>query len=242
MDSHIIPETFWKSIYDDQHHALPLSMDQFENRFISKGLREKLLCVDCESKLSKWETTLKRDLVDIGEQKSNYLKITSPARGITLVQGIRYADFKLAVLSILWRMSIASIPFFSEYGLGKYEEVLRNAIYNERALPEKAFPILIARYELNGVFNPGFIMGFPPGKRDSLFTIQQFMIWGHLFSVVIAYGRFPAVPIEIFLRESGQIFVQTRNVLELASPTSALSRIFDPRVKAFFEKGKKTQT
>jgi hypothetical protein len=240
-NSHIISETFWEAVYDDKHRALPMSTDIPESRIIQKGLREELLCGDCEAKLSKWENILKQDLVDLGSGQSNYLTIKPTESGMTLVQGIRYSGFKLGVLSILWRMSITSDPYYASYDLGKkYEEILRLALYNEAVPQEKQFPIMMDRYELDGAFLPGLIMGFPPGKLDELFTVQAFVIWGYLFSIVIVSDRFPKVPIELFLRKSGEALIQTRNLVELASPDSVLSKIFDPRMKAFFAKGQQT--
>lgn len=238
-NSHIISETFWEAIYDDKHRALPMSTDIPESRILQKGLREEMLCGDCETKFSKWENILKQDLVDLGNGQSNYLTINPIESGMTLIQGIRYSAFKLGVLSILWRMSVTSNEYYASYSLGKkYEEVLRLALYNEVVPQEKQFPIMIDRYELDGTFLPGLIMGFPPGKLQGLFTVQSFVIWGYLFLIVIVCDRFPKVPIEVFLRDSGEVFVQTRDLVELASPDSVVSKIFDPRVKAFFEKGK----
>ena len=238
-ESHIISEAFYEDVYDKKHHrAVLVSMENPKLKLIQKGIREKLLCRDCEQKLSKWESILKRDLIDIGNQKSEFLNISHVDEDLFKVEGIRYKEFKLAILSILWRMSITSDPFFKSYKLGAYEEKLRQRLLDENVADEKKYPIMVSRYELDGVFYPGIIMGFPPGKYDQMFTVQSFIIWGHRFVIFVNDKSFPKVPVEACLRSSGELFVDVCSLIELASPESALSRIYDEQVKSMYAKMK----
>ena len=66
-NSHIIPEFIYahSGIYDDKHRYNVLSSDaEQSNKFEQKGVREKLLCKDCEAKLSDYETYAKTILYD----------------------------------------------------------------------------------------------------------------------------------------------------------------------------------
>lgn len=55
--SHIIPEFFYKPVYDETHRFLQSSTDPADRVLTrQKGLREYLLCQRCETKLSGWET------------------------------------------------------------------------------------------------------------------------------------------------------------------------------------------
>lgn len=233
-ESHVISEAFYEGIYDKKHRSLPISIENSELKFIQKGIREKLLCADCEQKLSKWESVLKKDLVDIGNRKSNFLKISHIDDKCFKVEGIRYKEFKLAILSILWRMSITSDPYFASYKLGVYEERLRKRLIHEDISDDRKFPIMVSRYELDEVFYPEIVMGFPPGKYDQIFTVQSFIIWGHQFMIFANDKKFPEVPIEIFLRSSGALYVDVRSLVELASPKSVLSKIYDEHVDRMY--------
>jgi hypothetical protein len=235
-ESHIISEAFYEDIYDKKHRAVPISMEHSELKFVQKGIREKLLCGDCERKLSKWESILKRDLVDIGNQKSEFLTINRIDEKLFKVEGIRYKEFKLAILSIVWRMSVTSDLFFESYSLGTYEEKLRQKLLDENVPDERKYPIMVSRYELDGVFHPGVIMGFPPGKYDQIFTVQSFIIWGHRFTIFVNDKNFPKVPVEVFLRNSGELFIDVRSLVELASPKSVLSKIYDEQVESMYAK------
>ena len=234
QDSHIISEAFWSGLYNEKHKALPISLGNNQLDPVQKGIREKLLCRACEGKFSKWENTLKRDLIDFENLSSNFLNITKVKRGLIRVQGIRYKDFKLAVLSLLWRMSISSNPFYSSYKLGPYEETLRNILHSEIHTNERQFPISVSRYELDGKFDPGIFMGFPQEKYNRVFTVQKFIIWGHCFSVFVNNKQFPNIPINAFLRETGNLYIDIRSLVELASPKSVISRIFDNDVEEFY--------
>ena len=203
---------------------------------MQKGIYEKLLCSECEEKISKWEVVLKRDLVDIGNRQSNFLKITKRSKKIFQIENIRYREFKLAVLSLLWRMSVSSDAHFKSYSLGPYEEKLRKILYNEIVPAERKYPIVVSRYELAGAFSPDLMMGFPPGKWENVITLQQFVLWGHGFTIFVNDKIFPTFPIDIFLRESGTLFIGTRSIEDLASKESVLARLFDEDVETMFEK------
>jgi hypothetical protein len=205
-------------------------------KFIQNGFKEKLLCGDCELKLSRWESVLKETLVDMGNITSTFLSIDMIRKELFRVKCIRYKEFKLAILSIIWRMSIASDPFFESYKLGIYEEKLRQTLLSEKVPDEKKFPIMVSRYELDEVFDPGIILGFPPGKYQFLFTVQSFIIWGHRFIVFINDKLLPKLPIKCFLRNSGVLYVVVRSLAELASPESIISKIYDEQVESMYEK------
>jgi hypothetical protein len=133
-------------------------------------------------------------------------------------------------------MSITSDPFFESYNLGIYEDKLRRTLLDENVPDEKKYPIMVSRYELDGVFYPDMIMGFPPRKYDQAFTVQSFIIWGHRFMIFVNDKRFPKVPVEFFLRNSGELLVDACSFVELASPKSVLSKIYDEQVKSMYSK------
>jgi len=203
-------------------------------KFIQNGFKEKLLCGDCEIRLSRWESVLKETLVDIGNKTSTSLTIDIIGKELFRVKCIRYKEFKLALLSIIWRMSIASDPFFESYKLGIYDEKLRQALLSEKVPDEKKFPIMVSRYELDEVFDPGMVMGFPPGRYERLFTVQSFIIWGHRLFVFINDKIFPKVSIKCFLRDSGVLYIDVRSLVELASPESIMSKIYDKQVERMY--------
>ena len=54
--SHIIPEYFYKPMYDSKHRFMQIStVQEYPTTFLQKGVREYLLCNRCEEQFSKYE-------------------------------------------------------------------------------------------------------------------------------------------------------------------------------------------
>ena len=47
---------------------------------------------------------------------------------------------------------------------------------------------------------------------------------------------FPELPVECFLRDSGVLYVDVRSLVELASPESIMSKIYDEEVESMYAK------
>jgi len=135
-NSHIIPEFFYKPLYDEKHrfNVIPLNEEQ-KFRYEQKGLRERLLCGDCENKLSKWEDHVRRIFYggkEILITNGNPIKI----------ERIDYAKFKLFQLSLLWRASVSEMDFFKQVSLGPHEEKIRQMLLNEDPGSKLKYPCL----------------------------------------------------------------------------------------------------
>ena len=224
-------------MYDNKHRLLPITTRNTSPlKLLQKGIKEHLLCKYCEVKLSRWEPILKRSLVDIGNLESRSLDIEKIRENFIKVNGLSYKEIKLCLLSILWRMSISSNDFYSSYNLGPYEEKIRKHILEENYVSELQYPISITRYELDGEFTSGIIAGFPPGRYTSIFTVQQFIIWGHLFKFFVNDLKKPPITPDVFLRETGQVYIDIQSLKDLVSSKSVVSRLFDKDVNYMFNK------
>lgn len=226
QESHIVPKCFYKKIRDRKGRLLLIDSEGSKPELSQDGIKEELLCKQCEGKLGNWENCLKKDLVDFGEKTSNYLSFDDTEKNILKIEKIRYERFKLGTLSILWRMSISSNKNFSNYNLGSHQEKLRKILKNEELVDEKKYPIMIWRYEVDGVFYPDIMMFFSPSRYEKTFTVQSFMIWGHMFFVFVNDCNFPNLPLEAFLRNSGNLNTFTHELADFVSPTNIFSRLF----------------
>lgn len=124
-NSHIIPEFFYKPMYDSKHRFFQLSLEQNKkNKYVQKGLREYLLCNDCEQHINEYEKYANRVMF-----YEKHLSIKQDDK-IDIIEGLDYRLMKLFQLSILWRASISSLPTFSNVKLGPHQERLRKMILN----------------------------------------------------------------------------------------------------------------
>lgn len=123
--SHIIPEFMWRPIYDDNSRALTLDGGTGKKRPLQKGLREYMLCRNCEDILQKDETWF-----------SNYWfqnqPLPNPAEGQYVdLNGFDFEPFFRFHLSILWRAAVATRVEFSAISLGPYKEKIRQFLLGE---------------------------------------------------------------------------------------------------------------
>lgn len=115
--SHILPEFFYSGIYDELHRTLKITRES-ENT-IQKGLREYLLCQDCETQLSRYEgyaAKLIREIPSFSHDVSGKILFS---------EKVDYSLFKLFQLSLIWRCGVSKNPAFGQVTLGPHEEILR---------------------------------------------------------------------------------------------------------------------
>ncbi len=118
--SHIIPEFMYKGMYDATHRFLALSSNPSQHvRFHQKGLRERLLCEDCEGLLNRFESYTAN--VFYGNGLGSYQRHGD----IIQINGLDYKKLKLFLLSLLWRFGVTTLPQLVGAKLGPHAEHLR---------------------------------------------------------------------------------------------------------------------
>lgn len=188
LRSHILPEAFYRGALKGKK-AFPIyssgSRDPISVNH-QKGLRERLLCKDCESRFSRWETyglglMWNRTPAD-GIERSAYVEYR-----------VEYDKLKLFHLSLLWRMAVAQHDIFSNVWLGpKHEARLRTMLVAGDPGPAYAYPCLLA-----AIAEPAApisaLMILPVKRRTTsghhnydLFArgfLWQFIVSGHAHSI-----------------------------------------------------------
>lgn len=102
-----------------------------------KGLREKLLCRDCEGLINtNYEIPFRVYWVDNNALPNEWANHEE----IKIFQA-DYTTFKLFHLSVLFRASVSHLPTFEEVSLGPHEEVIRNMLLSKDPGPAKKYPI-----------------------------------------------------------------------------------------------------
>ena len=138
-NSHVIPEFLFKLLYDEKHRAHSLTTSVRSSApFIQKGLREKLLCRECENRLSCYEKYAAEEVFHKGLKEIPSECIDN----IWIVKGIDYKLFRLFHLSILWRASVSNADMFSQVNLGPHEEPFRCILMYETPGKPLAYPFM----------------------------------------------------------------------------------------------------
>ena len=234
--SHIIPECLYEDIYDDKHRFIPIASDNYRQLKIEQlGYREELLCKSCEGKLSKWENTTKKDLVDISQRKNKFLTINELSDKFIIIENINHDNFKKCMLSILWRMSISKLEMFNAYSLGPYEEAIRKILNENSALSTYDFPLMIQELIINGKHHPDLIMSFPKGRVFNKYIQQSFTVYGYLIDIIISKHKFPQNYELLLLTDTGRMTLMKMKFSNQHLKHGLLSRLNDEDVRRFYK-------
>lgn len=123
--SHIIPEFMWRPLYDEKGRAVALDGASGIKRPLQKGLREYMLCRDCED-------IFQRDERWFSVYWFQNCPLPNPAEGLYFqLGGFDFDPFFRFHLSILWRAAVATRAEFSAVDLGPYGEKLQKFLLGE---------------------------------------------------------------------------------------------------------------
>lgn len=146
-NSHVLPEFLYESLYDEKHRFKAIHMDGSESpssRLEQKGYRERLLCQKCETKLSRLEGYASKNYFVAPDRVNLGMAGLERPYGFEY-RGLEYETMKLFQLSLLWRISVATIKPFSGVSVGQeHEERLRNILLTENAPAVEAYPCFIS--------------------------------------------------------------------------------------------------
>lgn len=148
--SHVIPEFFYRPMYDEKHRFLKMSTVPEERTiFQQQGVYERMLCKDCEQHINHFEKHAKKVFFDLMEHRE-----TDNPNEIEIVN-LDYSRFKLFQLSVLWRAGVATDPTFSAVKLGQHEERIRDRILQQKPGEPHEYGCIMfgLRTEEQGVFN-----------------------------------------------------------------------------------------
>ena len=104
QDSHVVPEWGYGPLYDDKHRMIALrsgSRRPASADYMQKGIRERLLCKRCETRLSRYEKYARDLLMTRG------LVLPPPRRQV--VNQADYKPLKLFQLSLLWHHEVTAV-------------------------------------------------------------------------------------------------------------------------------------
>ena len=124
-NSHIIPEFFFKPIYNNKHRVTVFQLEPHQNHIIQKGYRERLFCEDCEGKFSRYEDYVAK------EWYQNNIIPKSTSQDVIKIESLDYKPFKLFHLSILFRASVSTKSIFENIDLGPHEYNIKELILED---------------------------------------------------------------------------------------------------------------
>ncbi|MBN1515793.1 hypothetical protein JXA32_04415 [Candidatus Sumerlaeota bacterium] len=200
-NSHIVPEFFYEqmNLYDEKHRFNVLSTEPDKHRPTEqKGIRERLLCKQCEGKLSVWEDHARRVLYG-GE----CIEITTnDPKGVECT--VDYAKFKLFQLSILWRVGISNHDGFSSVKLGDHESVLRKMLLDETPGNTEAYGCVILCSTKHTDITSNMIRCMGMSNTDGVDCVQL-LLGGYFWLFFLSETAINPCQKKLFLQDSGHL-------------------------------------
>ncbi len=197
-NSHIIPELLYRPLYNESGRAIGIHGKGKQGRgIIQKGLREKLLCDDCEQFINdNYEKKFKEYWFD----QNNLPKIIHED-GIVL-HNIDYKAFKLFHLSILFRCGVAQHPTFSDVNLGRHENILRKMICEVNPGSYNQYPIFAYAVVRDNNVVEGRLISRPVKTRYDGHIMYGIMFGGCMWFYTVSNHRSKTI-MDIGLQRNG---------------------------------------
>ena len=207
--SHIIPEFMYRSLYDEKHRFLELStIKGKKNIFLQKGIRERLLCSNCETNLSKHEHYAS----SVFQRKK---KLSTSSEGnLIYIEGLEYSTLKLFALSILWRAGVSTLPIFKQVQLGPHEEQLRQMVLRNNPGAQDTYGFLISPILHQGkqLFD---VIVEPSWSRLQGHFVCRFIFGGLSWIFVVSNHKPPTSIRPAYLSEKGALIMCKSSLSEM---------------------------
>ncbi len=206
LNSHIIPEFFYKYTYSSSHKISVVSTGKISKEFLNlqKGLKERLLCADCEQLLSPWEKYVREAIFG-----GTPLKGMSDNRLIK-IEGLDYRTFKLFGLSLIWRASVSTNRFFENIDLGSHEEVIRKKLLQNEPGEENEYAIVLSAVKLENAPIKDLVMR-PEELSDGGFTYLRFFLGSFIWLFVISKDASAFRLNDFYLKRNGTILIPKKD-------------------------------
>lgn len=156
--AHIVPRSFSLKAKGSSKNLLEArSNDTKDVKDWQNGIWDDgILCAACDNGFSEWDDY---GFKTLGDPPGNDALPKNDAEVQTFVlKDLNYEFLKLFVLSVLWKASVTSQPFFSRIKLGIYEEQIANVLRTRKAGAYDQFPVVLARIVKqrfpNAMFHP----------------------------------------------------------------------------------------
>jgi hypothetical protein len=203
--SHVFPEFLYRPLYGKTHRIRTVHAALPYVRRLRKGLRERLLCTECETHLSRYE----QYFASVWYGPSGLPAILSMGEAVCK-SGLDYPIFKLFHLSILWRASVSALDDFAGVTLGPHEERLRKMILtgNPGAISDYRLAASVLLRPNSRTVHTG-IIGAPSRQRVGSHSYYSSVYAGCIWHCLMSNSMRSDIPV---LSENGQLVMHIIDV------------------------------
>lgn len=155
IKAHIIPEHFYKGLYDEKGQFIEVHVDKDKSEKTKKRFKgiwdNTILCGDCDNSiLGKLDDYAAKILWGYRNQELKFTDFQRPDEPLVqwrTAYGIDTTRIKLFFLSMLWRADVSKNVFFEDVDLGtEHRDKIRSMIIENNAGTRNDYPILLLHY------------------------------------------------------------------------------------------------
>ena len=206
VKAHIIPDFMYHELFEKDHRIRQMRVENKMLKIITQRetgeFDKNIYCEKCDNEiLGGYEAYAKRVLYG-GTPLSLPIKPERMFNEAWMPVGnIDYKKFKLFLLSILWRASITSRPYFSQVKLDHHENIIREMILNDNPQKREDYPTLIIHTGLctkQIISRPKLV-----GKKGD--KIYSFLISDAIFIFFVECDNLPYYLLETTINEKNEM-------------------------------------
>lgn len=219
----------YESIYDHdprKFYSITADQESVKSRIKQKGIRERLLCHDCETIINRYETHAAENIY--GKNQNAQAELTHKSRieeARVVVYHFRNFDYDLMKLfldSLLWRLIVSAGFPTPEYPEAITEQ-LRLSLLNSKPLEPDQFPCgLQAVLTGENTLLKGSILG-PNIKGNPDREVLSILIDGLEYNFYVR-GDLPNDPVNTFLKRNGNMKIIGRLIYDMPASIEMIKR------------------
>ena len=147
IKAHVIPAGLFRRL---QRGKKPLEMmtnkaGEYTKRRPVGVYDSTIVCSKCESIWQEWDNYAQLLLAD--KLLNGRVQYHNNKKICYIVDNYEYRRLKLFFISMVWRASVSSQPFFSKVSLGQFEDVAKNHIASNDPGDSEVFSVNLAKFD-----------------------------------------------------------------------------------------------
>jgi hypothetical protein len=218
VNSHIFSNFMYKPMYKQGGQYVKLSTELEAPSKGQGGLREKLLCEDCEIKRSRWENYAKHFLFTDRKDKWKHL-----GENLYLVSDIDYKRLKLFVLSTLWLRSVIDKEVWAgKVELGRHQKIIAQMLMSEKPGGKNQYGVIMQK--LKGENVDELILYRDGKERIDGHNCYRMVFGGYFWWIFVTSHKIKGISDQLLLREDGKAIVAEWDKMEVSWLVEAAKR------------------
>ena len=145
--AHVIPAGFFRRIRQGEKplEVITNTAGEYTKKSQIGEYDQTIVCSKCETIWQEWDNYAQQLLA---EEPLNWRARYYNNRKIYyVVDNFEYKKLKLFFISMVWRASVSSRPFFSKVSLGQFEDIAKQRIANTDPGGSEDFSVTLAKFD-----------------------------------------------------------------------------------------------